>query len=336
MVISIVYSWKMTLVVLVWSPFILGATFYEARLQSGFQDKTAKANEHSGQIASEAIKEIRTVAALGKQEYFENRYSKATERPHRLAIRKAYLSSISFGIMQGVVLYAAGVSFYAGIKFIEDGSMEVTPLFVCLMAVLITMQGAGRASTFVSTYMKAKVSAITMFEVLERRTAIDPDLEGYEAKSSQISGDVSFENITFRYPARPDLPIFNGQFNLHGYSGQTIALVGPSGCGKSTCIGMLQRWYDPLSGTVRLDDHNVKGFYLHNLRSHMALVGQEPVLFNLTIGENIRFGIGEDANVTQAQVEEAAKAANIHSFITNLPDGYNTNVGDKVISEFHQ
>jgi ATP-binding cassette subfamily B (MDR/TAP) protein 1 len=109
----------------------------------------------------------------------------------------------------------------------------------------------------------------------------------------------------------------------------TIALVGPSGCGKSTTIGMLQRWYDPASGTVRVDENNTKNFSLHNLRSHMALVGQEPVLFDMTIGENIRFGVDDPSKITQEDVEAATKAANIHKFIISLPLGYDTRVGDK-------
>jgi ATP-binding cassette subfamily B (MDR/TAP) protein 1 len=116
---------------------------------------------------------------------------------------------------------------------------------------------------------------------------------------------------------------------LHGKAGTTIALVGPSGCGKSTTIGMLQRWYDPSSGSIRVDDHNVASYSLNNIRSHMALVGQEPVLFDMTIGENIRFGVDDGVEVTQEDVENAAKASNIHKFITSLPKGYDTRVGDK-------
>jgi ATP-binding cassette subfamily B (MDR/TAP) protein 1 len=200
-------------------------------------------------------------------------------------------------------------------------------MFTCMMSIMITAQSVGRASVFTTTYAKAKYSAIAAFEVLERVAAIDPDLEGIEPAA--VNGDVAFENVAFRYPARPDIPIFNGEFNLHGKAGQTIALVGPSGCGKSTTIGMLQRWYDPASGSVRLDDHNVNTYGLGNLRSHMALVGQEPVLFDMSIGDNIRFGVDEEKNVTQEDIEAACKAANIHGFILGLPNGYDTRVGDK-------
>ncbi|CAO3608132.1 unnamed protein product [Mucor fragilis] len=177
--------------------------------------------------------------------------------------------------------------------------------------------------------MKTKYSSIAAFEVLERQPTIDPELEGIEPTRAQIKGDIDFEDITFRYPARPDVSIFNGEFNLHGKAGQTIALVGPSGCGKSTTIGMLQRWYDPATGSVRLDDNNVKNYSLNNLRSHMALVSQEPTLFDMTIGENIRFGVDDEKIVTQEEVEAACKSANIHNFIASLPKGYDSRVGDK-------
>ncbi|KAI8141627.1 putative ABC transporter protein [Fennellomyces sp. T-0311] len=329
LVIAFYHDWAITLILLAIGPFIMGASFYESKVQRGFQDKTAKAHEHGGEIASEAIKQIRTVAALGKQSYFEKKFAKSLERPHRLAIRKAFLSSIGYALGQGIILYAGAVGFYAGMNFLETRNLMIDEIFVSMFTVMITMNSAGKSSVFASAYSKAKNSALAIFEALERESQIDPDLEGIEPAASTIAGDISFEKITFRYPARMDVPIFNGGFNLQGKSGQTIALVGPSGCGKSTTIGMLQRWYDPIDGVVRLDGHNVKNFALGNLRSHIGLVGQEPVLFDMSIGDNIRFGIDEGQDVTQEQVEEAARAANIHQFVTELPDGYDTRVGDK-------
>ncbi|KAI9481192.1 MAG: P-loop containing nucleoside triphosphate hydrolase protein [Benjaminiella poitrasii] len=322
-------SWMLTLIILCMAPFIMFATGYESKIHRGFEDDTKKANEQSGEVAGEAIKEIRTVAGLNKQVHFERKYFQATERPHRLAQRKAYMSSIGYALQQGITLYTNAVAFYAGIQLMWHHHLAFDKMFTCMMAIMITAQGVGRASVFTTTFAKAKYSAIAAFEILEREPSIDPDLEGIEPNRSQVSGEVDFENITFRYPARPDISIFNGEFNLHGKAGQTIALVGPSGCGKSTTIGMLQRWYDPTSGTVRMDDNNVKNYTLSNLRSHMALVGQEPVLFDMTIGENIRFGVDDGIQVTQEDVEAACKAANIHMFITSLPKGYDTRVGDK-------
>ncbi|KAI9282201.1 P-loop containing nucleoside triphosphate hydrolase protein [Sporodiniella umbellata] len=322
-------SWKLTLVILCMTPFVIFATSYESRVHRGYQNQTKKANEQSGDVAGEAIKEVRTVATLNKQGYFESKYVRATDHPHRLAQRKAYFSSVGYALNQGIILFTNAVAFYAGTHFISQGIITYQDMFTCMMTIMVTAQGIGRTSAFTAIISKAKFSAISAFEILERQPLIDPDLEGIEPSYNQVKGDISFKNVSFRYPARPDIAVFDGEFNMTGKKGQTIALVGPSGCGKSTTIGMLQRWYDVASGVVALDETNVKNYSLNNLRSHMALVGQEPVLFDISIGENVRFGIDEGQKVSQEQVEAACRAANIHKFIVSLPEGYDTRVGDK-------
>ncbi|KAI9021523.1 putative ABC transporter protein [Phycomyces nitens] len=322
-------SWLFALIICCIAPFIVGAAYYESELECGFEDKTKKANEQSGEVAGEAIKEIRTVAALNKQNYFEEKYAKATSHPHKLAQRKALTASVGYALQQGIIFFTNAMGYYAGMRLISEGRITFQQMLTTMLGIMITSEGIGRASVFIRTFAKAKYSAIAAFEILDRIPSIDPELEGIEPSSSQIAGNIKFEDITFRYPARPDISIFNGEFNLNGKAGQTIALVGASGCGKSTTIGMLQRWYDPISGTVRLDDNNVKNYTLGNLRSHMSLVGQEPVLFDMTIGENIRFGVDDSKAITQEMVEDACRAANIHKFITGLSKGYDTRVGDK-------
>lgn len=322
-------SWALTLIVLCMSPFIFGATAYEFKVHRGFEDNTKRANAESGQVAGEAIREVRTVASLNKQAHFEERYYHATDRPHKLTMKKAYLSSINAGISKGINIYTSALAFYAGARFIMNGSITFQQMFTTMTVIMTASESASRSSTFASAFTKAKYAAIASFEVIEREPKINPELEGLEPAVGSIMGDIDLKNIQFAYPVRPDVAVFNGKFNLQGKAGQTIALVGPSGCGKSSIIAMLQRWYDPLRGVVSLDQNNVKNYSVYNLRSHMALVGQEPVLFDMTINENIRFGMEENVVVTQEQVEEACKAANIDKFISGLPDGYNTRVGDK-------
>ena len=312
---------------MIMTPFIIGATGWNQNIQVKFENNTKDTQNGTAEVANEAISQIRTVAALNKQLYFEDKHYKASETVHQLSKQRAYTSSIGFSLLQSSSQFANAVAFYGGVRLIQQDLLGFKDMIVTSLAVIIVAECMGRSSVFLTTYAKAKVAAVTVFQVLEREPSIDPDLEGIELDTEDVDGNIDFKNISFHYPARPDVPIFTGEFNLQGKSGQTIALVGPSGCGKSTTIGMLQRWYDPHTGTVRLDNHNVKGFSLGNLRSHMALVGQEPVLFDFSIGENIRFG-AVDA-VTQEQVEEACKHANMHKFITSLPDGYDTRVGDK-------
>ncbi|KAI8071539.1 p-glycoprotein [Gongronella butleri] len=327
LVIAFVHSWALTLIILLMAPFIMFATAYESKIHRGFEDKTKKANEQSGEVAGEAIKEIRTVTSLNRQQHFEDRFFKATERPHILARNKALTASLGYALQQGISVYTNCVAFYAGVRFMDDCKTNFLDMFTTMMVILITAQGVGRASVFTSTYAKAKHSAVAIFDILEREPKIDPDVEGIEPES--VDGNIDFEDIVFSYPARPDIPIFNGEFNAHFKRNTTVALVGPSGCGKSTTIGMLQRWYDPSAGSVRLDDHSTNKFSLSNLRSHMALVSQEPTLFDMSIGENIRYGIEEGKEITQEQIEEACRSANIHKFIASLPNGYDTRVGDK-------
>ncbi|KAG2188229.1 hypothetical protein INT44_000981 [Umbelopsis vinacea] len=327
--IAFVYGWLLTFIILLMAPFILGAASYESRIHRGFESKTKKAYEQSGEVAGEAIKEIRTVAALNKQNHFEGKFDLATEHPHKLAVRKAYMASLGYAGQQSMMLFTNAVAFYAGIRLMAEGKISFTNMFTVMMAVMLTAQGMGRGSVFTSTFAKAKLSALSTFEIIDRVSKIDPDQEGFEIDTANVRGDIAFENVAFTYPARPDIPIFSGNFNLKGKRGQTIALVGPSGCGKSTTIGMLQRWYDAAAGNVNLDDRSVTSYAVSNLRAHQALVGQEPVLFDMTIGENIRYGIQDDQTVTDEMVQEAAEGANIHKFIMSLPDGYNTRVGDK-------
>lgn len=229
-------SWMLTLIILCMAPFIMFATGYESKIHRGFEDETKKANEQSGEVAGEAIKEIRTVAGLNKQEYFEVKYHKATDHPHKLAQRKAIMSSIGYSLQQGITLYTNAVAFYAGTQLMLHHGLQFQNMFTCMMAIMITAQGVGRASVFTTTFAKAKYSAIAAFEILEREPKIDPELEGIEPTRAQINGDIDFENVAFRYPARPDISIFNGEFNLRGKAGMTVSLFFADGTRKKKYI----------------------------------------------------------------------------------------------------
>eukprot|EP01114_Cavostelium_apophysatum_P013606 TRINITY_DN332_c1_g1_i3.p1 TRINITY_DN332_c1_g1~~TRINITY_DN332_c1_g1_i3.p1 ORF type:complete len:879 (-),score=350.80 TRINITY_DN332_c1_g1_i3:104-2740(-) len=326
LVIAFFYSWQLALVILGCTPFIIISSFFEAKIFQGFEDKTKKAYAEAGEIAAEAFKEIRTVVSLTKEIYFEEKYAASIEGPHQLARRKAFLASLGYGAHQAFNMWTSAVGFYAGIRFIGRGYIDFQDMFVCILVLMITAGTVGRTSTFAAKFAKAKNGAINIFELLDRVSKIDPEAPGDHV--ADMKGDIDLKNIAFRYPARPDVPIFSGDFGFSGKAKQTIALVGPSGCGKSTTIGMLQRWYDPISGRVEIDHREVQTAQLQSLRSHMALVGQEPVLFDMTIRENIAYGTNNE-DVTDEELIEVAKMANIHQFIVSLPQGFDTRVGDK-------
>jgi ABC-type multidrug transport system fused ATPase/permease subunit len=180
-------------------------------------------------------------------------------------------------------------------------------------------------STFAPDTAKAKNAAISIFKILDRESKIDPtDNEGKD-RPTPVTGSGAIHNAYFNYPARPNLRILCG-LDLAIESGKTIALVGGSGSGKSTVVSLLLRYYDVLSGEVNLEKVNVNNWNLDYLRSKMAIVGQEPILFDLTIGENISYG---KEGCSQEEIEAAAKDANIHNFIVSLPKGYDTPVGER-------
>ncbi|KAI8344471.1 p-glycoprotein [Chlamydoabsidia padenii] len=324
-VIAFVYSWQLTLVVLGMVPLLIVAASYESSLESKFIGSTNDDYSDSGKVANEAIKNIRTVASLNQQRYFESQFHQSTERPHRLLRRKALLSSLTFGLMQSIAAFTECVAFYAGLRFIAMGLINFDQMFTSLMMVMITAMGIGQSMVFTKSYVKAKISAITIFEVLDRQPSIDPDLEGAEPKD--VNGDIKFTDVGFFYPTRPDAPIFKGEFNLNVKSNQTVALVGHSGNGKSSVMGLIQRWYDPHQGTVSLDNLNINSITLGHLRSQMAMVSQEPTLFDISIKENIQ--LGTDTELSMESIIEACKRANIYETICQLPDGFDTRVGDK-------
>merc|ERR1711988_1375040 len=163
-----------------------------------------------------------------------------------------------------------------------------------------------------------------IFHTLDREPLIDAyQVDG--EKPVRVTGEITFHHVAFRYPARPDVPVFK-DFDLVIPANTTVAFVGPSGSGKSTTVALLQRFYDPDSGSVCLDGVDIKKFNLSFLRVQMALVQQEPVLFGGTIMDNIAYG---KVGAAEEEVVQAAKSSNAHNFISEFPDSYNTDVGER-------
>jgi ATP-binding cassette subfamily B (MDR/TAP) protein 1 len=173
---------------------------------------------------------------------------------------------------------------------------------------------------------KAKEAARNLKELFDRQPAIDPwSADG--AKVDAIEGTIEFRDVHFRYPTRPEQPVLRG-LDLTIKPGQYVALVGASGCGKSTTIALMERFYDPLVGGIYVDGKEISSLNLNDYRSFLALVSQEPTLYQGTIRENILLGVNH-SDVPDSAVEFACKEANIYDFIQSLPDGFSTVVGSK-------
>ena len=183
--------------------------------------------------------------------------------------------------------------------------------------------GMAQAQVYFPDVAKGKLATQRVFSVVDRQPLIDAsDPSGIRPVS--CSGQVELRAVTFSYPQRPDAPVFSN-FNLSVPAGSTVALVGESGSGKSTVVQLIERFYDPQQGQVCVDGVDIKTLDLHWLRSKIALVSQEPVLFSLSVADNIRYG---NPTATMEDVMAAAMAANAHTFIEALPEGYHTNLGE--------
>lgn len=171
--------------------------------------------------------------------------------------------------------------------------------------------------------LHAVPAADSVFNILNEGP--DPEDKANTGKRPPVTGDVTSKNVYFAYPSRPHINVANG-LNITAKSGQTVALVGPSGSGKSTIINLLQRFYEPKSGDLNVDNTNIADINLTHLRLQMGLVGQEPVLFSGSVKDNIMLGV-ENAKVED--VIEACRLANAANFVEKLPEGYETEVGEK-------
>ncbi|KAF9977123.1 Multidrug resistance protein 1 [Actinomortierella ambigua] len=319
-------SWRLTLITLICIPLLILQQYYAVALLTGFSHRTQKAYEHSGRVAAEAVGNIRTIAALAKEAEFEAKYRAVTIEPHKYAMKKAIYGSTGIAMSQSLGYWCYALGFFASAHLEPKGLITYDAMFQVMFAIVYMALGLGELSQYMPKYVKGKQSAINVFELLDKKTTIDANKDGI--RFSKFEGSAALQNVDFCYPTRPDVPIFKG-VDLQVLPSQTVALVGPSGCGKSTIIALLERWYDALGGMVIVDHYNIKDLQLNNLREHMALVGQEPVLFDISIGENIRYGIPDGRTVDHEQVVAAARAANIHDFVMSLPAGYDTRVGDK-------
>uniref|UniRef100_A0A6I8NAV5 Bile salt export pump n=1 Tax=Ornithorhynchus anatinus TaxID=9258 RepID=A0A6I8NAV5_ORNAN len=324
LIIAFCFSWKLSLVVLCFMPFLALSGAIQAKLLTGFAIEDKKALEISGQITNEAISNIRTVAGMGKEIQFIEKYEKELEKPFRTALRKANIYGLCFGFSQCIVFIANSASYKYGGYLVLNEELHFSYVFRVISSVVTSGTALGKASSYTPNYAKAKISAARFFELMDRHPRIST--YGNEGeKWDNFKGKVDFVNCTFTYPSRPDVQVLNG-LTVSVESGQTLAFVGSSGCGKSTSIQLLERFYDPDQGKVVIDGHDSKHVNIQFLRSKIGIVSQEPVLFSCSIADNIRYG-DNTQEVPMERVIDAAKQAQLHDFVMSLPDKYDTNVG---------
>ncbi|XP_040289642.1 ATP-dependent translocase ABCB1-like [Bufo bufo] len=324
--ISFAYGWQLALLILAFVPILAGALLIEAMIMENQAFKNQKALEEAGKISTEVVENIRTVVSLTKEDVFYEKYNASLTGSYRNALKIAPFYGLACAIAESLQFLICAPVFSLGGWLVAHCYIYIENVFLTFFMITFTARKVAHPDSFTLNLGAAKFSAERIFKLVDRIPAIDIySEEGQTLK--QMEGNLEFKNIQFVYPTRPNVQILQG-LNLKVSKGQTLALVGSSGCGKSTVVQLLERFYDPGEGQVLADGIDITSLHLKWLRSQIGIVSQEPILFDCSIKENIQYG-DNSRLVPQEEVIEAAKAANIHTFIMNLPQGYNTRVGDK-------
>ncbi|XP_057672653.1 ATP-dependent translocase ABCB1-like isoform X5 [Diorhabda carinulata] len=323
---SLYYEWKLALVTAAFLPVMALALFVERRNTAGINDTRDQSLEKSTKIAVEAIGNIRTVASLVAEDMFHRNYINELTPHYKLSLRSLHSRGIIFGMSRSISFFAYAASLYYGGFLIIDG-LYYDRVFKVAQIQLMGIVSVANSFAFSPNLMKGINAARRIITFMSKIPQIRDGPNSIEIKD--VKGDIKFSSVNFSYPTRSKTQILRG-LDLNILNGKTVALVGESGCGKSTIIQLIERFYDPTSGNVQLDDFDIKSFTLSSLRSHLGIVSQEPNLFNKTIGENIAYGDNSRV-VPMDEIIHAAKCANIHNFVSSLPKGYDTKLGEKAV-----
>nr|AAD53035.1 TAP2B protein [Oncorhynchus mykiss] len=315
-------SWKLTLLMLMETPVtgLLQSVHdnYYQRLSKEVQDSIARANEAAG----ETVGGIRTVRSFKTEQHEAGRYNDRLMDTHNLKTRRDTVMAVYLLLRRLTAVVMQVAMLYYGRLFIQRGQMSTGNL---VSFILYQSDLADNIRTLIYIFgdmLNSVGAAGKVFEYLDREPQVST--KG-TLQPETLTGHVQFHNLSFSYPTRQERKVLQG-FSLELRPGQLTALVGPSGGGKSTCVSLLERFYQPQQGEILLDGLPLQSYQHHYLHRKIAMVGQEPVLFSGSVKDNIAYGL---ADCSLERVQEAARRANAHSFISQLEKGYDTDVGER-------
>lgn len=320
-VVMFVLNARLTLFILVLTPIIgtMGALFgiWLRRTSTEVQDELAG----STVVVEEVLQAIRIVKSFTREAYEIGRYDTAIEKTFRAAVRVLRIRSVFGPVVAFLAFGGLSLILWFGGREVINERLTGGELIAFLIYGLTV---AGAFSSLVNLYtqfQEALGATRRIFQILDTQPIIQDN--PHAKPLSRVEGRITLENVSFAYEDDFEV-LHNIELDIH--PGEIIALVGPSGAGKSTLFNLLPRFYDPDAGTIKIDRHDIRSVTRESLRKQMAVVPQETLLFGGTIRENIQYG---NLDATEEDIVEAAIAANAHTFIEELPNGYDTIVGER-------
>ncbi|WP_170206626.1 ABC transporter transmembrane domain-containing protein [Pseudomonas mandelii] len=315
---------KLTSIVVVALPLVIAPILIFGRRVRSLSRLSQDRIADIGSYVSETLGQIKTVQAYNHQVQDEQRFAATVEEAFNTARKRIFQRAWLITLVIVLVLGAVGVMLWVGGMDVIAGRISAGELAAFVFYSLIVGSAFGTLSEVIGELQRAAGAAERIAELLRSENIIRPPTTGLVTLPERVKGDLVLQDVRFSYPSRPESYAVDG-LNLTINAGETVALVGPSGAGKSTVYDLLLRFYDPAEGRILLDGVPLTQLDPLDLRRCFALVSQSPALFFGSIEENIRYG---NPTATLAQVQEAAKIAYAHDFIEQMPNGYQSHLGD--------
>lgn len=310
-VLSLIVTWRVALVMTAMQPLIIVCFYSKNILMKSMAGKARKAQREGSQLAMEATTNHRTIAAFSSEKRILNLFRMAMEGPKKESIKQSWISGSILSASYFVTTASITLTFWYGGRLLNQGLVESKPLLQAFLILMGTGRQIAETASATSDIAKSGRAISSVFAILDRKSEIEPEDPRHRKFKNTMKGHIKLRDVFFSYPARPDQMILKG-LSLDIEAGKTVALVGQSGSGKSTIIGLIERFYDPMKGSISIDNCDIREFNLRSLRSHIALVSQEPTLFAGTIRDNIVYG---KKDASEDEIRKAARLSNAHEFI---------------------
>jgi len=327
LIMLLVTNLKLSGMVLACVPLILVPILMYGRRVRSLSRKSQDSIADVGSYAGEIIQQIKTVQSYTQEANEKAAFNSHVEQAFTIAKQRIKQRALLIAVVIALIFSACAGMFWVGGSDVITGKMTAGELGAFIFYAVIVASAVATISEVIGELQRAAGAAERMFELLSVQSLIEaPDAQTSAAMpADQLSAELKFSGVTFHYPSRPQQAAIKN-LNLSITAGKTLALVGPSGAGKSTIFELLQRFYDPDNGAVLLGKEDIRSLSPQSLRQQLAVVAQQPTLFSGDVLHNIRYGKPE---ASEAEVIEAARAAHAHEFIEQLPDAYNSYLGEQ-------